>query len=108
MRRPLTRWPAHLAPHLLFLIPELLATVRARLTGSTFASKFAPQPPTDATTFTPFACAAATSAGSTYDATLFNPPCDEGDEGNTNACATCVIFDHGIVDTGIVDFVHVA
>ncbi len=24
MRRPLTRWPAHLAPHLLFLIPELL------------------------------------------------------------------------------------
>ena len=24
MRRRLTRWPAHLAPHLLFLVPELL------------------------------------------------------------------------------------
>ena len=24
MRRRPTRWPAHLAPHLLFLIPELL------------------------------------------------------------------------------------
>ena len=35
MRRRLTRWPAHLAPHLLFLVPELLMAAGPLVIGAT-------------------------------------------------------------------------